>query len=155
MLKLKPFRQTPGFCGPASLKMVLEYFGLNKTEKELAKLSGTNPEKGTTLFGIIKAARKLEFRASHKDLAQFTDIQKLLNKKIPVIIDWFHEDCGHYSVAVGLDTKYIYLMDPELAAIRKIDRATFKRIWFDFPGDFIKTKTDVIIRRMIVIEPTK
>lgn len=155
MLKLKPFRETPGFCGPASLKMVLEYFGLNKTEKELAKLTDTNPKNGTSLAGIIKAARRVGFKASHKDLSQFTDIQKLLNKKIPVIIDWFHEDCGHYSVAVGLDAKNIYLMDPELAAIRKIDRVTFKRIWFDFPGDFIKSKNDIVIRRMIVIEPTK
>jgi len=36
MLKVKPFRQTVGYCGPATLKMVLDYWGVNKTEKELA-----------------------------------------------------------------------------------------------------------------------
>ena len=82
-----------------------------------------------------------------------SDIKKYLDKKTPVIIDWFNKDDGHYSVVVRLDKKHICLMDPELADIRKLDRATFKRIWFDFPGDFMKRKNDVIIRRMIVIEP--
>ena len=29
---------------------------------------------------------------------------------------------------------------------------TFKRLWFDFPNDYLKSKSELIIRRMIVIE---
>jgi predicted double-glycine peptidase len=42
MLEVKPFQETlhEGMCGPASLKIVLDYFGVNKTENELADLMG-------------------------------------------------------------------------------------------------------------------
>ncbi len=153
MLRLKPFRQTPALCGVASLKMVLEYFGAKKTEKELIKLAGASERYGTPVAGLLRAARKLGFQTFCKDNTNFSDIKKYLNKKIPVIVDWFNKDDGHYSVVVELDKKYIYLMDPESATVRKLDRATFKRIWFDFPGDYLKNKKDVIIRRMIVVEP--
>lgn len=41
MLKVKPFQETlhSDMCGPASLKIVLDYYGINKTEKELAKIA--------------------------------------------------------------------------------------------------------------------
>ena len=44
LLKVKSFQEKLGvsYCGPASLKMVLEYYGIEKTEKELARLSGWN-----------------------------------------------------------------------------------------------------------------
>jgi len=88
-------------------------------------------------------------------MADFSDIEKLLKQKIPVIVDWFHNGDGHYSVAVGLTTKNIILMNPRFGTFDTLNRVDFKRIWFDFPGDFLKSKNDVVIRRMIVIEPKK
>ena len=35
MLNITPFRQKPGFCGPASLKMVLDFWGVKITEKKI------------------------------------------------------------------------------------------------------------------------
>ncbi len=55
MLPIKPFLQTSGLCGPACLKIALEYFGVKKTEK-------------------------------------------YIDKKIPVIVDWFSRNDRHYSV---------------------------------------------------------
>jgi len=151
MLKVKPFLQTAGFCGPASLKMVLDFFGIKKSEKELIKLSGASREKGVGAKGLLKAAKKLGLKSFIKDFADFSDIKKYLAKEIPVIVDWFSQDEGHYSVVVGLDQKYIYLQDPQIAKIKKIDLKTFKRVWFDFPGQFLKRKNDIIIRRLIVV----
>ena len=58
MLKINSFLETKnaGMCGPASLKMVLEYFGTNVTEAELAGLCGTDAVSGTSDLGIKKAA---------------------------------------------------------------------------------------------------
>lgn len=86
-----------------------------------------------------------------KDLAEFDDIKKWLDKKVPPIVDWFSQDEGHYSVVVGLDDQKIYLRDPELTRRRELKRENFKRVWFDFPDDFIKTRSDLIIRRLIAI----
>ncbi len=151
MLKVKSFRQTTGYCGPASLKMVLEFFGVRRSEAALVKLSGATRPRGVEAAGLVRAAKKLGLKASVKNFATFEDIRKYLTRGIPVIVDWFSEDDGHYSVAVGLDRKYIYLQDPEWGRPRRIDRQTFQRVWFDFPGDFLRNKNDLIIRRLIVI----
>lgn len=152
MLNVKPHRQKPGFCGPAALKMVLEYYGLKKTEGQLAKMTNCKPEKGITGAAIVKAAKKLGFSGFVKDDANLKDLQKYLKKEVPVIVEWFSEDEAHFSVAVKLDKEFIYLQDPELADIRKIDLETFKRIWFSFDSLFLRTKRDLVLRRMVVIE---
>lgn len=152
MLKIKSFRQKKGFCGPASLKIVLDYFGVRKSEKELAELSGCAKSKGVGAENLLKTAKKLGFKGFIKDFSEISDIKKyVLKKKIPVIVDWFSQDEGHYSVVVGINKKNIYLQDPELGKIRKLEIEKFKRIWFDFPGNFLKSKTEIIIRRMLVI----
>jgi predicted double-glycine peptidase len=151
MLPVKSFRQTPSFCGPASLHMVFDYYGIKATEKELAKKALTTSKLGTTAKNMLGAARLYGFKTSLKDRASFQDIKTNLDKKIPVIVDWFSTDEGHYSVVVGLDKKNIYLQDPELGHLRTMDRTTFFRVWFDFDTEFIKTKNDLILRRMIVI----
>jgi len=153
MLKLKHFRQQKaGFCGPASLKMVLDYYGVNKSEKELAELSNCTISKGVKAEDLLKAAKKLGFKGFIKDFSEIKDIKKyVLKKKIPVIVDWFSIDEGHYSPVVDINQENIYLQDPELKGIRTMKIKTFKRVWFDFPGNFLHSKDEIIIRRMIVI----
>ncbi len=155
MLEIKPYRQKSGLCGVASLKMVLAYFGSKKKEADLIKLTKASPKRGTSAQNIKKAAQQLGFLAEIKDGADFDDIKFWLDKKVPPIVDWFsayggHIE-GHYSVVIGLDKKFIYLQDPEIASIRKMKRLDFKRVWFDFDGSFMKAKNDLILRRLIVI----
>ena len=151
MLNIKPFKQTPGFCGPACLKIVLNYYGVEKTETELAKLLNFDVKKGTPAKDFLEVANKLGFKAEIKDNSSFEDIKKYLRKKIPVIVDWFLNDEGHYSVVAGIDNENIYLQDPNLGHLRAMKLETFYRIWFDFPGDFLN-KDNLILRRIIVIE---
>ena len=154
MLPVKPFIQSKAYCGPAVLKMVLEYFGVEKSEKELAKLCCSNRNLGTHAKDIVRVARSLGFKTLLKDFADISDIRMWVKKKtIPVIVDWFETDDGHYSVVADIDMKYIYLQDPALGRIRRLDIATFKRIWFDFRDRF-ESKQAIVIRRLIVIYPT-
>lgn|SRR3989338_5750540 len=152
MLKVTPFEQTTGYCGPASLKMVLEYYGVKKSERELARLSGATIGRGVEGKGLLRAAKKLGLRGFIKDFASLSDIKKfVIQKKIPVIVDWFSRDDGHYSVVAGIDEKNIYLQDPEWGKLVKMDLKTFNRVWFDFPGNHIRSPRDLIIRRLIAI----
>lgn len=161
MIKLKPFRETPGLCGPASLKMVMDYYGVSVSEAEVAKSSGSTKEKGTSINGLIKAAKHFGFHVFLKENSSLEDLEYFIQRKIPVIVDWFAEDDGHYSVVVDIDKKNVVLMDPALRKVliyirrRIFTRETFFRIWFDFPGDFIKTKKDLVIRLMLVVTPFK
>lgn len=161
-LKLKPFQETLGMntCGPASLKIVLDYYGVSKSEKELVMLVRVTKRLGTDEKGLAKAARQLGFKVVVKNNSSFDDIEKWLGRGVPPIVDWFtrgradYSDSevadGHYSVVCGIDSKYIYLQDPEIGGIRKIEKNDFKRVWFDFKGEFIDP-LELIIRQMIVI----
>ena len=133
--------------------MVLEYFGTKKSETELGKLSAAHRYNGTTARNLVLAGKKLGYKGFYKDFSSLKDIKKYLDKKIPVIVDWFSHDDGHYSVVVGMDEKFIYLRDPELKKINKIDLVRFERVWFDFKGNVLKKKHDMFVRRMIVIYP--
>lgn len=155
MLKIRPFRQKSGNCGPASLKMVLSYYGVNKTERQLVRLTGCTRKLGVEAEQIVKATRKLGLKASIIDNASFADIKKYVKKKkIPVIVDWFSIDDGHYSVVVDITKDNIFIIDPELGYVRAMRLKKFFRVWFDFPGEYIKTKNDIIIRRLIIVEKT-
>ena len=153
MLNIPPFRQKPGYCGPASLKMVLGFFGVKITEKKMIEISGCSQTRGIRAEGLVRAARKLGFHAKIKDFSDLKDIYEWVNKKkIPVIVDWFAFKGGHYSVVSGIDKENIYLEDPSLGHRRALKLNTFKRLWFDFPNEYLKSKSELIIRRMIVIE---
>ena len=148
-LKVRPFRETAGYCGPASLKILLSYYGVDKSEKQLAKLCKTKKDLGTSGENIKSAAEKLGFKVKIKDNSSFKDIESWLKMGAPVIVDWFTND-GHYSVAAGLDDKFIYLQDPELGRMRKLERKNFMTVWFDFKGKYIKPN-ELIIRQIIAI----
>lgn len=156
MININPFRQTPGLCGPASLKMVLDYYGLAVSEAEIAKAAGASEKTGCSISGLVKAAKYFGFKATAMKNGSFRDMRKLLNKDIPVIVDWFLEDEGHYSVVTALDKKTVTLMDPSLdEGKRMMTRKDFYRLWFDFPGAAIKKPADLILRLMITVTPAK
>jgi ABC-type bacteriocin/lantibiotic exporter with double-glycine peptidase domain len=163
LLLIQPFQETlyAGMCGPVSLKMVLSYYGVEKTEEELARLCGTDTNLGTTDLGLKRAAEILGFKVDIKNESTFEDIKGWLDRKVPVIVDWFtkgrsdYSDSevadGHLSVVVGLDDEYIYLQDPEIGAMRKIERKDFMKVWFDFKREHFTSWDDMIIRQLIAI----
>ncbi|HOF50408.1 MAG TPA: C39 family peptidase [Candidatus Colwellbacteria bacterium] len=164
MLEVRPFQESlnGGYCGPASLKMVLDYYGIKKSESDLARLCRAYKTNGVEAEDIKRAAEGLGLKVVIKNKANFSDIRKYLDKGIPVIVDWFtrgrndYPDSevadGHYSVVVGLDKKHIYLQDPEIGKIRKIKRDDFLKVWFDFKGEYMKSPKDLVLRTIIAIK---
>lgn len=162
LLDVKPFQETldADMCGPASLKIVLEYYGVNKSEDELAQLCKVKKGLGIDEKGIKTVAEKLGFKVKIKNNSSFKDIESWLKKDVPVMVNWFTRGRtdygnsstadGHYSVVVGLDDEFIYLQDPELGSMRKITRNDFMRVWFDFKGEYLKAN-ELIIRQIIAI----
>lgn len=154
MLNVKPYKQRPGMCGPASLKMVLASFGVKASEARIARLSECAPARGVSARGLITAARRFGMTGLVKDFATLADIRRyVVNRRIPVIVDWFSTDDGHYSVVVNITRTHIVLQDPEIGRTRTMDLRTFTRVWFDFPGQALRSRDDLHIRRMIVIFP--
>lgn len=163
LLPVKPFQETlhASMCGPASLKMVLAYYGVEKDEEEIALQCGRDPDLDTDDEGIKKAAESYGFKVEIQNEASFEDVQGWLDKKVPVIVNWFsrgradYSDSevadGHYSVVVGLDKENIYLQDPEIGELRIFTRDDFMRVWFDFTGEYIDSWEDMIVRQLIAV----
>jgi len=135
--------------------MVFDYYGVSVSEAEIAKIAGTSKEKGASIKSLIKAAKHFGFQIFSKEKSSFSDLKYFIRRKIPVIVDWFFEDEGYYSVVVDIDKKNIVLMDPTLKGKRKFSTEKFLRVWFDFPGKFIREPEDLVLRLILVITPFK
>ena len=135
LLSVEPFQETlhASACAPATLKMLLTYWklaGAEMSDLELAKECGTDPKLGTSNEQFLQTAERFGLANEVKMGATFDDIHLWLEKKIPVVVDWFspgRKDSaegdmpdGHYSIVVGLDTEHIYLQDPEIGGLRTI-----------------------------------
>lgn len=163
MLDIKPFQETlhKGYCGPATLKIILSYYQIDKSEENLARMCNVSEDLGTDDKSLKKAAEGLGFKVEIKNFSTLNDIKNWLEKDVPVIVDWFtrgrsdYSDSevadGHYSVVMGLDKENIYLQDPEIGKMRTINKDDFIRVWFDFTTDHIESWDDMIIRQLIAI----
>ncbi len=151
MFKHIAFQQKEGFCGVASLKVVLHHFGINLTEKKIAKMSGATPSKGVELEALLRLSKKLGIKGFVKHNADIKDIKKAIKNKRAVIVEWFFEDDGHITTVSNIDGENIYLQDPHLGHLRAIRLDIFKRIWFTFPGNYMKTKQELILRPMLIL----
>lgn len=158
MLKVRSFKQPAKLCGPTSLRMVLDFYGVKITEKEIIKLAKYDEKKmdkkdNTGAKRLADGAKSLGFQAFVKDNSRLEDVRHyVLKKKVPVIVNWFSETEGHYSVVVDIDKKQITLRDPETGGLRKIPLKTFEDIWFDFSPHHIRTPNSLVVKRMIVVE---
>ena len=152
MLKLEPHKQKYDFsCGPACLKMALEYYGIFKPEDYLIKLSGCSKVLGIKASKLLKAAKKLGLDGFIKDNSNIKDVRVNLDKNKIVIVEWFYEDDSHFSIVRKIEENRIYLYDTYTGKILVKDINIFKRIWFNFDIALIKKKSDVGFRRMLVL----
>lgn len=153
MLRLKPVLQYPSYCAPACLEMISSYFGREISQKEWGRRCKTTLARGTAFEQVRLAAVKSGFSVVAREHASFKDIQRWLRKKIPVMVNWFSTDEGHYSIAVKLDRRFIWLMDPEMGKVHKLERKTFMRVWFGLRHEPMRTVNDLALRRMVAIFP--
>lgn len=165
-LNLMSFQETlhRGMCGAASLLIVLDYYGIKKTEDELAEMLSIDERLGTDAEAIRRVAEDCSLQVEIRDDSSLREIEVYLERRIPVIVDWFsrgrsdYPDSepadGHYSVVEGMDDDYIYLQDPEIGRIRRMRRENFEQVWFDFTGELI-SREGLIVRQLIAIYKIK
>lgn len=164
-IRTKPFQEplNGGYCGPSSLKIVLEYYGVKADLNEIAQLCHLHPTLGVTDSDLSRAADHYGFSVYVKNFATLADIRRWLSRDIPVIVNWItagrpeYRDSvvpdGHYSVVCAITATHIVLEDPEIGGKRRIKRDDFERVWFDFRGSRIEAWRDMVIRQIIVIQP--
>lgn len=150
MINLKLFKQTHGYCGPTALRMVLDYYGLEKTEEELARLVGATKEEGCDPWQIASAAKKLGFQAHYIKNSSINEIKRLLAEGIPPIVDWNPKpNHGHYSVVVGIEKDRIIIADSGRGYTFSMDLEEFQKKWYE------NYKNKKVEAELIVVEKSR
>lgn len=135
--KVPYFRQEKWYtCGPACLRMLLAFFGINASEEEIEKACETT-ELGTTSTQIVSGASKFNVELVAIKNATLQDIKKLLEKNpVIVLIDPSHiyggiEGFGHFIILVGLENDEIIYHDPDIldGEFKRCAIQTFLKAW--------------------------
>ena len=136
-LKVPYFTQDTDYtCGPTSLQMVLEYYGVQHSEPDLAKQMKTSCETGTCPIQMSKTAVKLGFHSYVNTDASFEEIRFLLSLNISPIIRFVetNDNEDHYGVVISATKDNIIINDPwngpelEFLKAEFIDRWTSNKI---------------------------
>ncbi len=126
-IRVPYFSQKKGYtCGPASLEMVLKFFGVSVVQDRLEKVEKTKKD-GTSHGGLIDAARKYGFYCFVDKNSSISMIKHFVGVGLPVIVNYIEpsDDEGHYSVVVGYNEKKVIMNDPW-------NGKNFEMSWSDF-----------------------
>ncbi|WP_353683513.1 C39 family peptidase [Thermodesulfovibrio sp. 3907-1M] len=127
-----PFFPSEDFqCGPASLAMVLNFWGLRITPEEIAKDIYSKTARGTADFDMLIFAEKKGFKASQYS-GNIEDIKEKIKAQKPLIVMtdegfWFYKKY-HYMVIVGFD-KHSIIVNSGTEQYKRIDFESFAKKW--------------------------
>jgi len=128
-------QETKYTCGAAAMRMALGFCGIKKSEKQVAKLLGTNKVRGTWHKSFPIVAEK--FRLNHVSIrnATIADLKEYQKKDFAVVICYFYppEKVDHYSILKKIDNKFIYFLDPFFGEEHKYLLSHFRKIWKSDP----------------------
>jgi ABC-type bacteriocin/lantibiotic exporter with double-glycine peptidase domain len=151
-LPVKGHEQKDSTCGWASLKMVLDYYQIPAGEMELYRMSGSSRKDGADADDIIAVAENsFNLKGVKWNFCELSDIAGWLSYDVPVIVNYWSVDDGHYAVAFKMERGKIWLQDPQLGKAVDIATKKFRRNWHDCIGEGAVTNEDYITRRLIAI----
>lgn len=126
-------QQNKGYCGPASVKMILDNYGITKTQNEIGEILGATKNEGVNIPSKLKVFNKLGLKAKYKKNSSLGEVGSFLKQGIHPILYWNRRNLGgHYSVFVGVDKKRVYVADPgNTKRIISLTRERFLERWRD------------------------
>lgn len=144
MIQVPHFRQEKAkTCVPASVRMVLDYLGIKRTEDEVAKALGTTPL-GTNVMNIELLPKELGLEVWTGDMS-LGGLKDFIDKGIPVIVVVEtpslpycdpNQRRRHTLVVVGYDDESVYVNDALLSDVpTPIPWHNFLTAWADL-GNF-------------------
>jgi len=130
-------------CGPASLAMVLSYYGLKRTQLDIAPVvKGRYADKHVGFEEMITYLTNVGLRARVRVNGNERILKALLSNGIPVIVYQLllvpdGQSVGHYRVVKGYDEDGFILNDSYLGPNLRFSFATFEERWRVFNRRYI------------------
>jgi predicted double-glycine peptidase len=130
-------QKTQHTCGPAAMRMVLEYCGIKKSEEEIAALMHTTEKKGTPTENFSRLAKAFDLECITAEHARLQDLKFLRDQNYLVIVCYFYptEKVDHYSIVKKIQNNHIYFWDPFFGTHHKYFLPYFRNIWRSDPND--------------------
>lgn len=128
------------YCGPACAKMMLEADGHAYTQKDLARLLGALPSRGTVRSAFAPVFRKHGYVAVAKIHSNLHEVKKLLKEKWRVMVNYreVDENIGHYAVITDIRGGKVIMNDPWHGASYSLPISEFLKRWH---GKHLKANT--------------
>lgn len=136
--------QTFNNCGPATLSMILSWFGKNVSQAELADKmrpyqvrSGDNDDKTIFTHEFVEWVREYGYEAIGRVNGDINTLKNFTANGIPVVVKtWLRpgEDIGHFRIVRGFDeNKQVIIQDDSYEGPnRKIKYYDFLSMWQPF-----------------------
>lgn len=141
--------QTFNNCGPATLSMILSWWGRPVSQDELGDkmrpyqvASGDNDDKTIFTYEFVDWAEKYGYEAVGRVNGDINLLKTFTANGIPVIVKtWLHpnEDIGHFRIVTGFDEdKQVIIQDDSYEGPnRRISYFDFLSMWQPFNYDYI------------------
>ena len=145
--------QTFNNCGPATLSMILSFYGKRVDQKELGDLmrpyqvkSGDNDDKTIFTYEFSEWAKKYGLESSSRVNGNIELLKTFTSNGFPVVVKtWLHvgEDIGHFRIVRGFDEKdqVIIQDDSYEGPNKKIKYFDFLSMWQPFNYTYIVVYT--------------
>lgn len=136
--------QTFNNCGPATLSMILSWYGKNVSQKELGDkmrpfqiASGDNDDKTIFTYEFVDWAKEYGLEAAGRVNGDIDLLKTFTANGIPVVVKtWLHpnEDIGHFRIVRGFDeSKQVIIQDDSYEGPnKKISYYDFLSMWQPF-----------------------
>lgn len=141
--------QTFNNCGPASLSMALNYFGINESQADLGNElrpyqnpQGDNDDKSVTLEELADKASDYDLIAYHRPAGDINKLEGFISMGVPVITrTWLkpNDDIGHYRVVKGFDKNRGVLIQDDSLQGKNLEYTfdEFNSLWSKFNYEYL------------------
>lgn len=129
-------------CGPACVRMVMSYHGVDQSERELEEVCETS-WLGNTCEELASGSQKLGFAAEVIENVTLEGLEDSVNSGTPLIalldsalLYGGIQGFGHFVVIIGLEKGMVYYHDPDLEKDLSKDTGVFLNAWakYSFKG---------------------
>lgn len=131
-MKISLYKQEfPWSCYATCVKMILEHYGVIKSERDLRVLLKTTPSHGTIWDYAEKEIKRMAFELVWKKLWNLDDIGSLVKQSIPIIVGIKRkgEIHGHAMVVVDISENHVTAADPQNGELITLNKEKFLELW--------------------------
>lgn len=145
----KQVYQTFNNCGPATVSMILSYYGISKSQQEIGEQlrpyqnpRGDNDDKTIFPQEFADYIKGLELLSYYRVAGDLELLKLFISNDFPVVVkQWLHkgEDIGHFRIVRGYkeSEKFLITDDSYDGPNRKISDEDFLNLWQPFNYAYI------------------